>query len=206
MIRINLLGVAKPAGKISEPSAGMAPEAIILPGALLVVLALITVFIYWYLNNDITKLTLAKQQQEAEQKRLAGIKEQNARYEQQLNQLELRLNTIHTLQASRVGPVELMTNLGKLVDQSNELYLITVKPTGDRLALEGQANSSDAIANFIGALQQSGAFDDVQLKQSYQDNQHDRVSFKFMLDCIYRQSGLPPPPASGQRAGGQGTS
>lgn len=205
MIRINLLGVARPVARMAGPSEGVAPEAIIIPGALFVILALVTGFVYWYWTKDIDRLNKELQRQKNEQARLAGIMEQNKRYEQQLNQLQLRKDTIDKLLSSRVGPVQLMHTLGALVDRSNDLFLTSVAPKGDRLAVEGIANSSNAIADFIGALQKSGNFDDVQLRQSYQDNRETRVSFKFTLDCIYRQSAPASPSvpagAPGQPAG-----
>lgn len=197
MIRINLLGVAKPVAQAAGPAEGMAPEAIIVPIALMVVLGLITGFTYWYMNSRITQLQAEKAKQELEKKRLEGIMEQNKLYEQRLAQLQLRINTIQTLQNSRVGPVEMMHVLGLLANRSNNLYLLTVSNKGDRLVMDGQASSTDAIANFIGSLQNSGTFDDVQLRRSWQDDQAKRVNFKFNLDCVYRQAapGTPPTPA-----------
>lgn len=197
MIKINLLGVSKPVSQAAGPSEGMAPEAVIIPVALLVVLGLITGFMYWYLSGQITTLQQKKAEQEREKARLQGIMEQNKLYEQRLNQLQLRINTIQTLQNSRVGPVEMMHVLGLLANRSNELYLLNVSNKGDRLVMDGQANSTDAIANFIGFLQSSGTFDDVQLRKSWEDDQAKRLNFKFNLDCVYRQaaSGATPTPA-----------
>jgi Tfp pilus assembly protein PilN len=190
MIRINLLGVTKPAARTSGagPSEGMAPEAIIIPGILFVVLALLAGFIWWYWTAQIDALNKRYVAAQREQARLAGIMEQNKIYEARLNQLQLRINTIQTLQNSRTGPVELMHVLGLLANRSNDLYLLTVNTTGGRLVLTGQANSTDAIANFIGALQRSDTFEDVQLRQSVEDDQNKRVNFKFNLDCVFKQT------------------
>jgi Tfp pilus assembly protein PilN len=197
MIRINLLGVAKPVAQAAGPADSMAPEAIIIPGALLVVLALITGFVYWYWSSQIATLQKNLADQQREKARLQGIMDQNKLYEQRLNQLQLRINTIQTLQTSRVGPVEMMHVLGLLANRSNDLYLLSVSNKGGRLVMQGQANSTDAIANFIGSLQRSGTFDDVQLKRSYEDDRAKRVNFKFDLDCVYKQSasGALPVPA-----------
>ncbi|HEV2348683.1 MAG TPA: PilN domain-containing protein [Terriglobia bacterium] len=202
MIKINLLGVAKPVAQAAGPSEGIAPEAIIIPGALFVVLALIAGFVYWYLNSQINALGTELAKQQREKARLAGIMEQNKHYEEQLNQLHLRINTIQMLQNSRVGPVEMMHVLGLLANRSNNLYLLSVSNTAGRLVMDGQASSTDAIANFIGSLQRSGSFDDVQLTKSYEDDQYKRVNFKFNLNCVFKQSatGTPAAPA------GQGAS
>ncbi|MHB8653701.1 MAG: PilN domain-containing protein [Terriglobia bacterium] len=190
MIRINLLGVTKPVARTSGagPSEGMAPEAIIIPGVLLVVLGLVAGFVWWYWSSQIDALNKRYVAAQREQARLAGIMEQNKIYEARLNQLQQRINTIQTLQSSRTGPVELMHVLGLLANRSNDLYLLTVTTTGGRLVLTGQANTPDAIANFIGALQRSDTFDDVQLRQSIEDDKDKRVSFKFNLDCVFKQT------------------
>ena len=188
MIRINLLGVTKPVARTAGPSEGMAPEAIIIPGVLLVVLGLLAGGIFWWYTNQIDRLNKRYAAATIEQARLATIKQQYSVYEAQMNQLQLRINTIQTLQNSRTGPVELMHVLGLLANRSNDLYLLTVNTTGGRLVLTGQANSPDAIANFIGALQRSDTFDDVQLRQSAEDDQGKRVSYKFNLDCVFKQS------------------
>src|SRR5579859_1988128 len=190
MIRINLLGVTKPVARTSGagPSEGMAPEAIIIPGVLLVVLGLVAGFVWWYWSSQIDALNKRYVAAQREQARLAGIMEQNKIYEARLNQLQQRINTIQTLQSSRTGPVELMHVLGLLANRSNDLYLLTVATTGGRLVLTGQANTPDAIANFIGALQRSDTFDDVQLRQSVEDDKDKRVSFKFNLDCVFKQT------------------
>jgi len=190
MIRINLLGVTKPVARTSGagPSEGMAPEAIIIPGVLLVVLGLVAGFVWWYWSSQIDALNKRYVAAQREQARLAGIMEQNKIYEARLNQLQQRINTIQTLQSSRTGPVELMRVLGLLANRSNDLYLLTVTTTGGRLVLTGQANTPDAIANFIGALQRSDTFDDVQLRQSVEDDKDKRVSFKFNLDCVFKQT------------------
>jgi len=194
MIRINLLGVAKPVARMVGPSEGVAPEAIILPGVFLVVLLLLSVVVFWYLSKDIDRLNKEFQRQKNEQARLAGIKEQNKRYELQKEQLELRQKTIQDLEASKVGPKELMTSLGDIVDRSKDLYLLSVKPKGEvaigkfGVVLEGVSDSTDSIANFIAALQESGTFDDVVLKQTYEDDRGNRESYKFSVDCAYKQS------------------
>ena len=199
MIRINLLGVTKPVARTAAgPSEGMAPEAIIIPGVLFVVLALLAGFIFWYWTHQIDLLNKRYVAAQREQARLASIMEQNKVYEQRLNQLQLRISTIQTLQSSRTGPVELMRILGQLASRSNELYLLTATTTGGRLVLNGQASSTDAIANFISALlQHPDTFDDVQLRQSVEDDQGKRVNFKFNLDCVFKQTAAETTPVPG---------
>ncbi len=197
MIRINLLGVPKPAKKVPGPPPTAARQAVMFVGSLVVAMAIVGVFYYlWTKDIDRLNRELAEQRREAE--RLAQIRAEVDRYNQQRQQLERRINTIQTLQNSRVGPADFMIALGNTVNRTDGLYLLSVNPQGNRVAVRGQANTVQAIANFISELKRSDRFRDVQLRQYFQDDQYNRRTFKFDIDCIYR---LPQPaPAGGQPA------
>jgi Tfp pilus assembly protein PilN len=184
MIRINLLGVARPAAKPAAPPTAARQALIFVASAL--VAFLIVGFIWRYWSNEIERLNKEYAQQQIEAERLKQIRAENEKYVQQRQQLESRINTIQTLQNSRVGPVDFMTALGNVVNRSTDLYLLTVTPEGSRVAIRGQSNSVESIGNFVANLKNSGSFDEVQLRQYYQDDEHNRPSFKFQLDCIYK--------------------
>jgi Tfp pilus assembly protein PilN len=199
MIKINLLGVARPASARSAtaPLTG-AHQALIFVGTA-VVAFLVVGFLYTYWSSQISGLERDLKKEKAEQARLAAIQVENQRYKQQRIDLEERINTIQMLQQSRVGPVELMAVLGNTVNRTADLYLLTAGMDGNRLVLKGQANTVESIAAFLSALKGSKGISDVQLRQYYQDDQHTRTSFKFNIDCVY--SVAPPAvPAAGQPA------
>jgi len=204
MIKINLLGAAPPrpkASAISGPPASVATQAVIFLGALIVFFGIVGV-IYKLWSNEIDHLTERKNKEKVRQAELAEVKAQNARYQQRLNDLESRINTIQALQDSRVGPVEMMNALGGVVSKTNDVYLYTVMPTGDRLQLKGQSSTVDSMASFLGLLKRSGSFVNVQLDQFFQDDMQDRVTYKFTLSCDFKLAtaggpapGAPPAPA-----------
>jgi len=197
MIRINLLGVARPAvPKVAGPPPTAARQVLVFVGTLIVA-GVIVGFFYWYWTNQINELNkrLAAEKREAE--RLAQIRAQNQRYQQQLQQLESRNRTIDMLLNSKVGPVDFMTALGNTVNTTNDLYLLTVVPEGERIVIRGQSNRVESIADFITALNRSGSFDKVHLRNYFQDDQYNRMSFKFSIDCVYKP---PAPPAVAQPA------
>ena len=185
MIKINLLGLSKPVSA-KAPTAPLTAvhQALIFVGAA-VVAFLVVGFFYTYWTNQISELERNLKKEKAEQARLAAIQVENQRYKQQRKDLEERINTIQMLQQSRVGPVELMTALGNTVNRATDLYLLTAGMEGNRLVLKGQSNSVESIANFISALKASKGMSDVQLRQYYQDDQHNRTTFKFNIDCVY---------------------
>jgi Tfp pilus assembly protein PilN len=86
------------------------------------------------------------------------------------------------------------------VNKADDLYVITMTPEGARTSIKGQANTVHSIANFITNLKAAGVFQDVQLRQYYQDDQFNRLSFKFNLDFVYKPPAPPAPPAGQQQA------
>jgi len=203
MIKINLLGVAAPKPK----AAAVGPASMVVQwgvpiGALVVCLGIVGLFyMIWSASIDSVNVELRKQQ--AEQARLVAIKKENAKYEQERRLLEQRINTIQVLQASRVGPTEFMNALGNVVNKTtNDLYLFSVAPQGERVVIHGLAASPNSVAALLSSLKTSGYFDDVQLRQFYEDDVQDLVSYKFNMDCAYKS----PSAAASPTQGGAGAS
>lgn len=186
MIKINLLGVPKPVARAAAEGGALAPEALVVGGVLLVVLGIIAAFLYLSLNGDIKKLNVDLTRAQAEKARLEGIRKENEGYLQRIAQLDRRSETTRALLNSRIGPVELMRALGLAADRANDLYLASVTTQSGRLMMKGAAKSIDSVANFLAALQNTGFFEDVQLRESYEDDQSGRLTYKFNLDCVYK--------------------
>ncbi len=200
MIKINLLGISQPQ---APRDAGPSPTPLrqLLYFVIGAVLAGVVVFSFWaYWSRDIKKLNeeLAKQQIEAQ--RLATIRAENQRYIAQVQQLQRRQTTIQQLANSRSGPADLMINVGNIVNRADDLYILTMTPEGARIAIKGQATTVHSIANFIANLKSNSAFQDVQLRQYYQDDQFERLSFKFNIDFAYKPPAATPPSPGPQQA------
>jgi Tfp pilus assembly protein PilN len=188
MIKINLLGVAPlPIKAAPGPPATRAFQALTFLGALIVSFAIVGV-VYKIWSNQIADLDKRAKQEKIRQTELTMVKAQNERYQQHLRDLETRINTIQALQNSRVGPVEMMMALGDVLDRTSDVYLYTVSPTAGRLVLKGQSGTVESMANVLAFMKSSGYFDDVQLQQFYQDDQHNRLTYKFTVDCLVKSS------------------
>jgi Tfp pilus assembly protein PilN len=199
MIKINLLGSEKP--KPIGPSGGGSPapkamQVAIFVGALIICFGIVGV-IYKIWSNQIADLEKRQSQEKIRQQELAVVKAQNEKYQQRLNDLETRINTIQALQNSRVGPVELMSALGNIVNRTNDVFLYTLIPAGDRIQLKGQSNTVDSVANFLSFLKNSGSFDAIQLEQLYQDDVKEHLTYKFQLSCQFKQPGGAISPTAG---------
>jgi Tfp pilus assembly protein PilN len=186
MIKINLLGVAPPPTKAAPgPPATRVFQVVTFVGALIVSFAIVGV-IYKIWSNQIAELEQRQKQEKVRQSELAGVKAQNERYQQRLKDLETRINTIQALQNSRVGPVEMMSALGNVVSRTSDVYLYTLTPAADQIHLKGESGSVDSMANFLGYLKNSGYFQNVQLQQFYEDDQHEHVNYKFSMDVAFK--------------------
>ena len=205
MIKINLLGVAPAPSKV--PSGG-APasyvtQGVVFLGALIICFGIVGV-LYKVWTSEHERLAGELSKEKRRQSELELVKTQNAQYQQHLQDLETRIKTIHLLQASSSGPVELMNSLGRVVNQMNDVYLYTMAPQGERLQLKGESGTVDSMATFLASLKNSGSFDDVQLEQFYEDDQHERLGYKFTLSCLFKSPTAGTTPAAGGAPAGPG--
>ena len=205
MIKINLLGITPSGGPTPTPGPPVTALRQALYFVVGAVVAGIIVFFFWaYWTRDINKLDAQIAKEVIEQTRLRNIQAENQRYLAQRQQLERRINTIQQLINGRSGPVDLMINMGNVVNKADDLYVITMTPEGARYSIKGQANTVHSIANFIANLKAAGVFQDVQLRQYYQDDHFNRLSFKFNLDFVYKPPAPAPPAGQQQAASGPG--
>lgn len=204
MIRINLI---QPVKQEAEPKAREARPSLVqrkevYPLASLVICCGLVGLLYWSSNHKITQLNSAIAMERQEAARLAGIQAQDAMYQGQLGQINAHIQLIQTLQQNRTGPQQLMAQLGSAVNKINGLYLLSVDDSKERLAIHGLSDQVNSIADFMAALESLRTFNDVQLRQIFEDDQNSRASFKFDLDCLYRppvEAPPPPAPPSGSR-------
>jgi len=194
MIKINLLGVAPPPTPMAEgPPATRSFQVGVFVGALVVSFAIVGII--WKLwSSAVAEMDRKVKVEQVREQELKAVKNQNDQYQARLRDLEQRINTIQTLQAGRVGPVEEMTALGDVVNRASDLYLYSMSPQADRLVLSGQTASVESMATFLSSLQKSAYFQDVQLRKFYQDNQRGQLLYKFTLDMLYKSPTAAPAP------------
>jgi type IV pilus assembly protein PilN len=190
MIRINLLGGAKPKSKkavgISMPSFDFGN----LGGPVVQVAAvmLITVVVnagYWY-QLDREKKSIEVKAQVAEQKNreLADIKAKYLERQKQADSYKRRVDVIDQLRANQMGPVNLLSTIGDTVNSTEAVWLNSMQDQGANVAIDGMALSSDAVANLISNLQKTGFFRNIEIKETTQDEKvKDMQAFQFTLTC-----------------------
>jgi type IV pilus assembly protein PilN len=190
MIRINLLGASKPKNKrgsvsvpnVMEMGEPGSPKVKIL--AILVVVAALNAGQWYRLDKQTT--TIAKNMAAAEQKNreLAEVKAKYLERQREADNYKRRVDVIDQLRAGQSGPVELLNTIGTTVNNTEAVWLSTMKDQGASVDIEGMALSNDAVANLIQNLQKTGHFRNIEIKESYQDDTFkDMQAFLFTLTC-----------------------
>jgi type IV pilus assembly protein PilN len=190
MIRINLLGGAKPKGKkgpaISMPSfdlGNLGGPMIQVAGVLLI--AVVVNGGYWY-HLDQEKKSIEVKARVAEQKNreLSDIKAKYLERQKQADSYKRRVDVIDQLRANQMGPVNLLSTIGDTVNSTEAVWLTSMLDQGASVSIDGTALSSDAVANLISNLQKTGYFRNIEIKETLQDSAvKDMQAFQFTLTC-----------------------
>jgi Tfp pilus assembly protein PilN len=192
MIKINLLETAKGKNKRGG-GAGPSMPAMEMGSvgspkmAVLVVLVLVALVNgSYYLRLDHQAKAIAVQISAAEQKNreLADVKARYLERQVQADNYKRRVDVIDGLRKGQSGPVNLLAMLGETVNNTEAVWLSKMDDTGTSVSLEGTALSTDAVANLMGNLQKTGFFKNVEIKETYQDDQiKDMQAYQFTLTC-----------------------
>jgi Tfp pilus assembly protein PilN len=190
MIKINLLGIAKSKGKRGGSSSAPVMEVgdVGSPRVkVLIVAALVGALNYGYWHQlDAQKKSTEQKIQVAERKNreLADVKARYLERQKQADAYKRRVDVIDQLRAGQSGPVSLMAMMGDTINGTEAVWLNTMKDQGGSVDIEGMALSTDAVANLIGNLQKTGYFRNIEIKETFQDDQYkDMQAFQFTLSC-----------------------
>jgi Tfp pilus assembly protein PilN len=198
MIRINLLGRARPKTARQAVPLEATLQVVFLAGAL--VLTFGVLYYHWHsMNTETVEVRTHIQKQVGEKARLEQLKAQVDEFERQKVVLQQRINVIEELQRNRTGDQELLDALANTVSRTDTLWLTSLDRKGNVLTIQGAAGSINAVANFITQLKHSGYFDQVEIKESAQDTKAAEVqTFNFTLTA---QFALPQFKAAAAQAG-----
>src|SRR6266849_2833762 len=192
MIKINLLENSKGKSKRgggggpSMPSMEMgdmgSPKLKVL--AVLVVVGLFNLGYWSRLDHEAKAIAVRMKVAENKNRELADVKAKFLERQTQANNYKRRVDVIDGLRASQSGPVILMAMLGETVNNTEAVWLSKMDDSGASVNREGTALSTDAVANLLANLQKTGYFKNVEIKETYQDEQiKDMQAFQFTLTC-----------------------
>lgn len=169
MIRINLLGQARP--KAAKQSVPLESTVQLLFLLVAVALAVVVIGVTYYQQKrelDATnKKILALQ---TEKQSLQQIKQDVDRFQSEKSVLQQRIDVIETLQKNRTGAQELLAMVANTVVRVDALWLTSLNRDGSTLTIDGEAGSIDAVANFLTEMKRSGYFDQVELKDAKEND------------------------------------
>jgi Tfp pilus assembly protein PilN len=183
MIRINLLGQAKPKGSRRPVDTGAALPALFI-GAGLVFGCLILGYLYYSWQRQLNDENTRIKQLQAQKTDLEQIRQQVEAFEKQKQVLQQRVSTIEQLQRDRMGGQELLDQIASTVARTENLWLTSMIRKGNSLTIDGSSASINAVANFITALKRSGYFQKVEIKDYKQDERNLAVqTFLFQISA-----------------------
>ena len=185
MIRINLLGRARPKAQRQAVPLEATLQIVFFFAALLFSGGVL--YYHWHsMNQEALELQAHIQRQQGEKARLEQLKTQVDQFERQRAVLQQRIGVIEQLQRNRTGGQELLDALANTVARTDTLWLTSLERKGEGLILVGTAGSINAVANFITELKHSGYFDQVEIKESAQDDKDVTVqTFGFTLTAHF---------------------
>jgi Tfp pilus assembly protein PilN len=185
MIRINLLGRARPKAARQAVPLEATLQVVFFAAALVVAFGVL--YYNWHSTNaQITEVRLHIQKQTGEKARLEQLKAQVNEFERQKTVLQQRINIIEELQRNRTGGQELLDAVANTVVRTDTLWLTSLSRQGNALTILGTAGSINAVANFITQLEHSGYFNQIEIKESVQDTKNAAIqTFTFSLTAQF---------------------
>ena len=190
MIRINLLGTPK--SKNRRPGAPPAPAIEIgdvgSPMVKVLVAVALTIaingFTWFRLDRQAQDISAKMKVAEQTNLELSGVKAKYLERQKEADNYKRRVDVIDQLRKAQAGPVDLLNTIGSTVNGTEAVWLSTMKDQGTNISIEGMALSTDAVANLIANLQKTGYFKNIEIKETYQDEQiKDMQAFQFTLTC-----------------------
>jgi len=191
MIRINLLGTSK--SKNRRPGAPPAPAIEIgdvgSPMVKVLVAVALTIaingFTWFHLDRQAQDIAAKMKVAQQTNLELSGVKAKYLERQKEADNYKRRVDVIDQLRKAQNGyPVDLLNTVGSTVNGTEAVWLNTMKDQGANISIEGTALSTDAVANLIANLQKTGYFKNIEIKETYQDEQvKDMQAFQFTLTC-----------------------
>jgi len=190
MIRINLLGAQKGKNKRSAASAAAVMEVgdVGSPKMKVLVVLVLAGLVnagYWYQldkqHRDIAAKMEVAMRKNAE---LADVKARYMERQREAENYKRRVDVIDQLRAAQAGPVNLLNTVGQTVNNTEAVWLNSMKDQGTSVDIDGMALSTDAVASLISNLQKTGYFTNIEIKETYQDDTFKEMqAFNFTLTC-----------------------
>jgi type IV pilus assembly protein PilN len=182
MIRINLLGQARPKAARRPVDTGAALPAVFI-GAGVLLGGLVLGYIYYSWASQLSAENTRIKQLQIQKNELQQTKAQVEQFEKQSKVLQVRVDTIEKLQRDRTGGQELLDMVANTVSRTENLWLTSMTKKGNTLNVVGTSASINAVANLITAMKRSGYFDKVEMEDTKEDEAKGVQTFTFKINA-----------------------
>jgi Tfp pilus assembly protein PilN len=198
MIRINLMGVPKPkkgrrAAATAMPEYGGPSEG---PNKIVLVIVGLVLAVgpnagaWWWLGREEARIAEATAAADRELATLLQVKTRVEAKQKLVDTYRTRVKVIDQLRSNQAGPVNLLTTIGETVNKTDAVWLGSMKDEGTTIAVDGVALSHNAVANLITNLKKTGYFENVELRETVQDDRSKEVDlFTFTVACEKKRAG-----------------
>jgi type IV pilus assembly protein PilN len=155
MLEINLLPVRE-----ARRKAGIRQQLMQLLLALMVIGGAIGL-VHSRLNEQIGSAQLRVREMQSDIEKFQPQLEQVAAFKKKKSELEKKIDIIDGLDKARSGPVRLLSELASRTPE--RLWLTSLGTKGNSISMKGQSLDNELVADFLGQLNASKYFDDVDL-------------------------------------------
>ena len=141
-------------------------------------------YIWYSLDHKAKEIAAKMEVAEQHNRQLSVVKTKYLERQKQADNYKQRVDVIDQLRSAQAGPVNLLNTIGDTVNGTEAVWLSSMKDQGANISIDGMALSTDAVATLIENLQKTGFFKNIEIKETYQDEQvKDMQAFKFELTC-----------------------
>ena len=170
----------------------------------LMVVLIVLVYYNFNLNAKIGRLNKKITTTKAELNRYEEINKEIARIKQTLENLKKKMAVIDQLESDRHAPVRLMDTMTQVLI-NNRMWLVSLDDQETAVTISGIALDNKTVADFMVGLQNSGLFNNVNLKSiKHQDEKKAKATMMpalkdFQIICTKTAPKQPEPPKTTNR-------
>ncbi|MBI4684226.1 MAG: PilN domain-containing protein [Nitrospirae bacterium] len=175
MIRVNLL----PLKRKKKPKA--VPQFMIYMVLVTLFIVIISGYLFFYLNTQLSSLNKQKKNNEARIAELKNRIKEVENYESQKKTLEQRKNIIEQLRRNQSLPVKILNEISSTVP--NGVWLISMSVAGESIDIAGVGFTNDDVVNYVNNLKKSQLFTDVYLQGTQKTGTGKIITYQFTLTC-----------------------
>jgi type IV pilus assembly protein PilN len=190
MIRINLLGTAKPK-KAKRGRRGLSMPRLTNEGpspffaglAILVLTGAGTYLYYGNLERTHEKLQTDIVDADHQIASLTKVKQAYLERQRDYDAVKRRFDIIDQLRAQQQGPVPMLATVSDTVNSTDGVWLLDLHDDGGSVSLSGVALGPEAVARLMTNLRKSGYFKEIELRDTVQQPNPKLQTFSFSLVC-----------------------